>query len=138
MHVDGGVATQVFLYPPSVKLREIAEGAGVQRQRRLYIIRNARLEPDSLETPRRTLRIGGRAVSVVISTQGLGDLYRTYLNAQRDGVDYNLTFIPSSFKELPREPFDREYMQKLYQVGFEMGCTGGFWRKTPPAYDDAH
>ena len=124
MHVDGGTATQVFLYPPSLKVKEVAEAAGVQRDRRVYIIRNARLEPEWAETQRRTLSIAGRAVSSLIATQGVGDLYRTYLNAQRDGIDYNLVSIPADFRLQPREAFDREYMQKLFDVGFEMGKEG--------------
>ncbi len=136
MHVDGGTVTQVFLYPPSLKLRDLAQAAGTVRERRVYIIRNARLERDYTETPRRTLSIAGRAVSTLIATQGIGDLYRTYLNAQRDGIDYNLVFIPSDFTLQAREPFDREYMQKLFDVGFEMGRKGGFWMKTPPGFDN--
>lgn len=135
MHVDGGTVTQVFLYPPSLKVKEAAEAAGIQRERRVYIVRNARFEPDWAETPRRTLSIAGRAVSSLIATQGIGDLYRTYLNAQRDGIDYNLVAIPDDFRLQPREAFDREYMQKLFDVGFEMGRKGGFWKKVPPAFD---
>jgi predicted acylesterase/phospholipase RssA len=135
MHVDGGTVTQVFLYPPSLKVREGAEAAGVERDRRVYIIRNARLEPDWADTPRRTLSIAGRAVSSLIATQGIGDLYRTYVNAQRDGIDYNLVAIPDAFKLQPREAFDREYMQKLFDVGFEIGRKGGFWKKVPPAFE---
>jgi len=136
MHVDGGTVTQVFLYPPSLKIREVSEAAGfIKRDRRVYIIRNARFEPEYVETPRRTLSIAGRAVSSLIATQGIGDLYRTYLNAQRDGIDYNLVAIPDDFRLQPREVFDREYMQKLFDVGFEMGRKGGFWKKTPPAFE---
>jgi regulator of protease activity HflC (stomatin/prohibitin superfamily) len=136
MHVDGGAITQVFLYPPSLKLKEVAQEAGVNRERRAYIIRNARLDPEWAQTERRTLNIAGRAVSSLIATQGVGDLYRTYLNAQRDGIDYNLAFIPASFKEQAREPFDCAYMRKLYDLGFEMGRKGGFWKKTPPVFED--
>ncbi len=135
MHVDGGTTTQVFLYPPSLKIKEAAEAAGIHRDRRVYIIRNARFEPDWAETPRRTLSIAGRAVSSLIATQGIGDLYRTYLNAERDGIDYNLVAIPNDFRLQPREAFDRQYMQKLFDVGFELGRKGGFWRKVPPAFE---
>ena len=135
MHVDGGTVTQVFLYPPSLKVKEAAEAAGIRRDRRVYIVRNARLEPEWAETQRRTLSIAGRAVSSLIATQGIGDLYRTYLNTQRDGIDYNLVAIPNDFKLQAKEPFDREYMQKLFDVGFEMGKKGGFWKKVPPGFE---
>jgi hypothetical protein len=41
MHVDGGASAQVFLYPPGLNVR----ASGVVRERRLYVIRNARLDP---------------------------------------------------------------------------------------------
>ncbi len=137
MHGDGGTITQVFLYPPSMKLREEAEAAGIKRDRSVYIIRNARFVPDWAETPRRTLPIAGRAVSSLITTQGIGDLYRTYLNTQRDGIDYNLAAIPSDFTEQAKEAFDREYMQKLFDVAFEMARQGFPWQKVPPGFDAA-
>jgi predicted acylesterase/phospholipase RssA len=135
MHVDGGTIMQVFLYPPSMKVREMAQAAGVQRDRRVYIIRNAQLELEWKQTPRRTLPIAGRAVSALIASQGVGDMFRTYLNAQRDGIDFNLVFIPDDFAPRPQEAFDQEYMQALFDVGYEMGKQGGFWQKTPPAFE---
>ncbi len=135
MHVDGGAMTQVFLYPPSLKLRAEAEAAGFVRDRRLYVVRNSRLDPDWAETRRRTLSIAGRAIAALLQTQGIGDLYRIYVNAQRDAIDYNLAFIPTDFRVAPREPFDREYMSALYAVGERMARAGYPWQKTPPAYE---
>jgi len=132
MHVDGGTATQVFLYPPSVRAKDFA-----QRERCLYIIRNARLDPDWAEVQRRTLPIAGRAISSLIHTQGIGDLYRLYLQAQRDGIDYNLAFIPPSFKVVSKEVFDRDCMNQLYQVGYDLARGGYPWQKTPPGFEPA-
>ena len=135
MHVDGGAMTQVFLYPPSVKLKEESAAAGITRERRAYIIRNARLDPDWAQTERRTLKIAARAIDALLATQGLGDLYRTYVNTQRDGVDYNVAFIPPTFKRSPKEPFDRAYMNELFKVGFDLARGGYPWQKTPPGYE---
>jgi len=135
MHVDGGAMTQVFLYPPSFKLKEAAAAAGTVRERRGYIIRNARLDPDWADVQPRTLSIASRAIGSLIQTQGIGDLYRIYLNAQRDDIDYNLAYIPRTFDAWPREAFDREYMSQLYQLGYDMAVKGYPWEKTPPAYD---
>ncbi|NJR42135.1 MAG: MmgE/PrpD family protein [Akkermansiaceae bacterium] len=65
-HVDGGASAQVFVYPPSLKVGEISSAAGVTRERRAYIIRNARLDPDWADTQRQFLSIAGRAVSSLI------------------------------------------------------------------------
>ncbi len=137
LHVDGGVMTQVFLYPPSFRLAEDARVLGVTRERRLYVIRNARLDPDWAETKRRTLPIAGRAIDALIQTQGIGDLYRIYLSAQRDGIEFNVAYIPATFNGVPREAFDREYMTRLFETGYEMAVKGYPWEKTPPGYKPA-
>src|SRR6185295_2536611 len=46
MHVDGGAMAQVFLYPSYFVLGDMASEFDAQRQRNLYVIRNARLDPD--------------------------------------------------------------------------------------------
>jgi hypothetical protein len=37
---------QVFVYPPSLKVAVVSKQHGIARERHLYIIRNARLDPD--------------------------------------------------------------------------------------------
>lgn len=135
MHVDGGAMTQVFLYPPSMKLKEQAEAAGIMRERRAYIIRNSRVDPDWAEVARNTLSIAARAIDAMITTQGIGDLYRIYLNCKRDDVDFNLAYIPPTFEVKPKEAFDPEYMTKLFQTGYDMVKNGYPWQKTPPGFD---
>jgi predicted acylesterase/phospholipase RssA len=132
MHVDGGAVTQVFVYPPSLQVKKITAEAGIQRDRHLYVVRNARLDPDWSEVERRTLSIAGLAISSLIRTQGVGDLYRIYTTAQRDGVDYNLAFIPSSFDVPHKEDFDPAYMRPLFQLGYDSAVKGYPWAKKPP------
>ncbi len=132
MHVDGGATAQVFLYPPALKVAEISKQHGVVRQRRLYLIRNARLDPDWAEVERRTLNIAGRAINSLIQSQGVGDLYRIYAETQRDGIDFNLAYIPKSFNAPHKEEFDTDYMRKLYQTGYKLAVRGYQWEKIPP------
>ncbi|MEO5344643.1 MAG: patatin family protein, partial [Gammaproteobacteria bacterium SHHR-1] len=101
-------------------------------ERRAFIIRNARLDPDWHEVQRSTMTIAGRAISSLINSQGIGDLYRIFMTTQRDGVDFNLAFIPPSFKAEHKEEFDTQYMRQLYQTGFDMAVKGYPWHKTPP------
>jgi predicted acylesterase/phospholipase RssA len=134
MHVDGGIMAQVFAYPVGLTAKEMAAASGTTRDRSLYVIRNARLDPDWAQVERKTMSIAGRAVASLIHSQGIGDLYRIYAAAQRDGVDFNLAFIPSSFNAPHKEEFDNEYMRKLYGVGYEMASKGFPWLKTPPGF----
>jgi hypothetical protein len=133
MHVDGGAQAQVFLYPPRLfdKIRQM--GFKVQpRERRVYVIRNARLDPEWASVRRETLSIVGRAISSLIQTQGIGDLYRIYLTAQRDGLDYNLAYIGADFNAPHTVDFDPVYMQALFDYGYRLGSMGYPWHKVPP------
>jgi predicted acylesterase/phospholipase RssA len=132
MHVDGGASAQVFVYPPQVRVAEISAQAGIMRERRAFVIRNARLDPDWADTKRKTLSIAGRAVSSLIQNQGVGDLYRIYTTTQRDGVDFKLAFIPASFNVPLTKPFDQHYMNELFKVGYDLGKSGYKWAEMPP------
>lgn len=135
MHVDGGAIAQLFLYPPSLPA---ALGEPVaERRRTLYLIRNSQLRPTWASVQRRTLPIASRAVDALIRTQGIGDLYRIYVTSRRDGLDYNLAFIPPSFTTVAKAPFDTAYMQSLYALGRDMAAKGYEWRKSPPGYDES-
>lgn len=137
MHVDGGATRQVFMYPPTLRVAEMARARQVDRPRTLYIIRNARLDPDWASVDRRTLSIANRAVSSLIQTQGLGDLNRIYLTADRDGVDYNLAYIPKEFSAPKTADFDRSYMRPLFEYGRQLAARGYVWDKYPPGFGPA-
>jgi predicted acylesterase/phospholipase RssA len=134
MHVDGGTLAQVFVYPPSVNVKQLAREAGTGRERVLYILRNSRLDPEWASVDRRVMSIAQRAIASLIHSQGLGDLYRIYLTTRKDDVDYNLAFIPPTFKEPHRELFDTEYMRALYKTAYDMALEGYPWAKGPPGF----
>lgn len=134
MNVDGGASAQVFVYPPGLQINR----NGVERKRVLYVIRNARLDPEWADVNRQTLSIAGRATSSLIQTQGVGDLYRIYSVSRRDDVDFNLAYIPESFNTPLRYSFDPEYMKALFQVGYEMGKAGYPWARVPPGFGGAN
>ncbi|MBZ9780207.1 patatin-like phospholipase family protein [Pseudomonas sp. REP124] len=132
MHVDGGVITQVFLYPPGTLVGLNADpGAPVRLERNFYVIRNGTLEPQWSGTKRRTLSIGGRAISALIQTQGISDLERIYRMAQQDGADFNLAYIGADFDVTHLQKFDGEYMKRLFDYAFELSAKGYPWHKTP-------
>lgn len=134
MHVDGGAITQVFLYPSALSQRAKDLNLKLQKQRNAYIIRNARLDPEWRETERGTLSIIQRAISSLIQTQGVGDLYRIYHTTQVDGVSFNLAYIGSDFKFPHMTEFDTVYMQALFDYGYQQGLSGKEWQKYPPGY----
>ena len=133
MHVDGGVITQVFLYPPRILSDlERATGRPYRRELHAYVIRNGRLEPTWSDTERHTLDIGARAISALIQTQGINDIYRIYQTAKRDRVDFNLAYIGSDFNYPQHAKFDPEYMKRLFDHAYQLSIKGYPWHKEPP------
>jgi len=65
MHVDGGVSTQVVTYPTRMFDALGKAGVRVDREVRIYVIRNGRPEPEWADTPRTTADIARRAISTL-------------------------------------------------------------------------
>lgn len=134
IHVDGGVTSQVFLFPlkSSRQDKEFFAKYGIERN--LYIVRNGKINPEYLDMKPNALSISQRSIETLIKTQGMGDLYRLYLGSIRDGVNYRLSYIPSTFKEESKETFDPTYMSKLFEVGYRLGQSHRNWYTSPPGY----
>jgi predicted acylesterase/phospholipase RssA len=134
MHVDGGATNQVFMYPESLDVDQVAPDLQTVRERKVYVIRNSRLDPDWASTDRQTLKIVGRSVASLIHSQALGDILRIYVTAERDKIDFNLAFIPRDFNVPKNSDFDPAYMAPLFKRGYDMGVQGYPWEKTPPGF----
>ena len=134
LHVDGGTTTQVFVYPTGIDWNTGLQKLHVPGKPDLYLIRNASLSPIYKPVEPRLIPIAGRSISSLIRTQGIGDMYRIYLGAQRDGLKFHLAYIPNDFVEEPKEAFDAEYMRKLFSLGYEQGKSNSGWKSKPPDY----
>ncbi len=136
MHLDGGVETQVMLFEKS--LVPFANMAKSEKNltKRLFIIRNRKISPEWDKVNPRLHHILGRVIGTLTKTQGIGDLYRLYAYSLRDHIDYNLAYIPDSFNEEPKSPFDGIYMKKLFAVGDKLGKKPYNWKKFPPGLRD--
>ncbi|MFO0831714.1 MAG: patatin-like phospholipase family protein [Phycisphaerales bacterium] len=136
MHVDGGATSQVFLYPPTFDMQALVQQVHAQRHRTVYVVRNAGLRPQYEPVRRRTLAIAQRAVSSLIASQGVGDLYRIYLETLRDGMDFRLATIPASADRPTQEMFDPAYMSQLFELGSSAAKGGYAWSKAPPGFEN--
>lgn len=135
MHVDGGATSQVFLYPLGIDWGRVKQKVKVKGTPQVYLIRNSILEPKWKTLERSVPSIAGRTVSSLIRTQGIGDMYQIYLATKRDGLKYHLAYIPGAFDVESKEPFDTEYMNKLYELGYNMAIKGYPWETLPPGFD---
>jgi predicted acylesterase/phospholipase RssA len=133
MHVDGGASMQTFLYPAALRVKSIPN-AGGSLPRIAYVIRNGRLTQAWDEVARSTPAIATRAVATLTTNSGVGDLYRIYALAKRDGVRLRLAYIEEDFTELHPAEFDHQYMVKLFEYGRAKAHAGYPWRDAPPGF----
>ena len=132
MHVDGSTTAQMFAYA-GIQMKKLAEMHGAQRERTLYILCNARLDPQWGEVERRTLSITFKAIETLLEYHVIGDIYRIYAITNRDGTDFNLAYIPETFRVPRTRQFDTAYMRQLYEFGFAQAAAGYHWAKQPPS-----
>ena len=135
MHVDGGVSTQVFTYPVSLRMRDVSlaeETIGDEPV--IWVIRNAPLVFRFEPTDRSVMAIAGRSISGLIRSNGIGDLYRIWLTALRDGFEFHLASIPFDFDAESQEAFDPVYMKQLFERGRADALDGTAWNDYPPQF----
>jgi len=135
IHVDGGTASQVFLYPAELDWKAVLQHFEVKGNPKVYVVRNSFLKPDWKTVEPKILSIANISIDSLIRTQGIGDMYRIYLDCQRDGLEYNLAYIPEDFDVISPEDFDPVYMGKLFDLGYQLARNGYPWDKAPPGFE---
>ena len=137
LHVDGGLAAQVYLYPPPAGKAVLRINNTKPMKREAYIIRNSQIVIDWEKTERNGLGILGRSAKKMVQSQGMGNLYQLYLITKRDQIGFNLAYIGSDFSAKHPAEFDRDYMNALFQYAFQKSSKGYRWRHTPPGLDNS-
>jgi hypothetical protein len=136
MHVDGGVRASVFFNSFVSAFKDARERLGQPPARsELYIIRNGKTAPVYEEVAPRVIPIARRALTTLITSKAIGDLYRIHAYCRRDGIGFNYTTIPPEFEYESQEFFDRADMQRLFDLGCEMALEGKLWQHAPPGWD---
>ena len=82
------------------------------------------------------LPIADRSLNGLIGSQVVGDLYRIYVVAERDGIEFNLAYIPDDYDIGAQESFDQEAMKRLFQLGYAWAKAGYPWQKLPPGLQE--
>jgi hypothetical protein len=138
MHVDGGVATQVFLYGDILNIDDVVDAAGLSSigPGRIYIIQNLKSIPLYESVKTNLAAIAKKTVSGLLTNQSIGDLYRIYTTAQREGIKFKLVYIPSEFELQSSEMFDTVVMEQLFDLGYQMALSGDPWKNSPPGLKD--
>lgn len=116
----------------ALALKPLAAEVGADRPRKPCVVRDSKLAPEWSEAERRTLSIAGRAVASLVTTQGVGDIFRIQATAERDKMDFILADIPDeSDAPHPRES-DPACMRAPFQPGNDLAAEGYRRVKRPP------
>ena len=131
MHVDGGASSQLFFYPANLRWGEVMEALDVRGTPTIYLLRNAFISSPYKTISPRLMPIANRTIDSLIRTQGIGDVFRVWTLAARDGLDLLVTWIPDEANEAiavtPTEEFDPNYMKALFEYGYERTMKGETW-----------
>jgi hypothetical protein len=138
MHADGGTLTQVFFYGGIIDIkaaRREAYGYDFKPAGGIYIIRNGQVIPEPQNIDRNLAEISGRIIDSMIKAAVVGDLYRIYAFTQRDGMDFHYVDIPDDYESRSMEFFDKEEMNRLFEVGNQLAQSDTPWKSTLPGFE---
>jgi predicted acylesterase/phospholipase RssA len=131
MHVDGGTAVPVLATP--IRLAEAGKFAASHGlPGRIYIVINNNLDPAFAVTKPKALSISARSFNTLIKSDFYDQILGSYLFAQKQGFQFNLEYIPNTFKVRTVELIDPNYMRALFELGRDRGRLGGDWEHFPP------
>jgi len=126
LHVDGGLAAQVFFAPPGLDLATFEKRHfGKHRDHRMILIRNGKMNPETNATNPQTLPLAARAISTLIKYQSMADIDRIKRVFARPGSHFQAVGIPETFNAKAESLFDKDYMTALYKEGYRLGLEHG-------------
>lgn len=98
------------------------------------MIRNGQISLHYQVVEEKLTAIAERSLSTIIKPNANCELDALYARSLRDGLTYQLAYIPLSFNVPSKEVFDRTYMMALYKTGYRVGLDGVSWVRKPPGY----
>jgi predicted acylesterase/phospholipase RssA len=133
IHVDGAVTHQVFIAPFSSTEPPTPPMATQPSHRsRAFIIMNTTMEMSWSPTPRRTLKIGSRAIDTMIQTAARSDVDGILAALQRQGIEPQLAYVDSGFHHPHPREFDPSYTRALFFYGLRLASAEYAWHSAPP------
>ena len=133
MHVDGGVAGQLFVAPHA--LMESTSGYKIPATE-LYIVVNSGLRRDFEVVDPSTPAILAQTVSIAVKADLRLMLDRASIAAKNSGIGFNVATVPAGFSAPSRGPFDPDYMKALFNAGFDQGKSENPFAGAPPSYQN--
>jgi predicted acylesterase/phospholipase RssA len=130
MHVDGSVATAVFILPRQFIASRDAHGLNGGE---IYVLMNTSIQPKFSVVDDKTIDITRASFETLMTQKTTDNLLATYAFAKANHIGFNLTAIDPSMDVSGPQSFDTQHMRKLFDVGYQTAQTGQFWLGKPPS-----
>lgn len=129
LHVDGGLATQVFFNPSNFNYQFVAQALGVKRKPQLDVIRNGLLKAPYKSVHDKGIALLSKSVSSLTLAQARGDLYRMKYISEANNIDMKVTYIDKDFSNAKqsKDMFDKNYLLTIYDYGYKKASEGQLW-----------
>ena len=134
LHVDGGLAAQMFLFADHIDYGKINDALGLNKAPKVHVVRNGRLALPYHLTEDKGIDLITRTVQSMTVNQSAGDLYRIAYFSEQQGLEMAYSDIDESFhaKRSSKDMFDSEYMLSLYQYGYLKVKNQQVWSQVKP------
>ncbi|GEA51514.1 lipoprotein [Vibrio inusitatus NBRC 102082] len=129
MHVDGGLAAQVFYNPSNFDYQLVSEALDLETMPQLDVIRNGQLKLPYKQVNDKGVALLTKSLSGLTMMQTRGDIYRMKYLSETEGVQMQLTYIDQDFSyaKQSKDMFDLSYMKAIYQYGYDKVITRELW-----------
>jgi predicted acylesterase/phospholipase RssA len=129
LHSDGGSSSQLFSLPEHAMANpQKVKGA---KKLHIHVIVNNALIPEFAMTSNSTLSVAGRAYAVLVKSQTKQSLLALYNYALRSDVEFRYAAISQAVPYSMLDPFNKDYMNAVYKLGYEGTLNGKIWLQTP-------
>ncbi|HHF3071023.1 TPA: patatin-like phospholipase family protein [Vibrio diabolicus] len=129
LHVDGGLAAQVFFNPSNFNYQQISDVLGLEKAPQLDVIRNGALKAPYRPLKDKGLDLVSKSVSSLTLAQTRGDLYRMKYISEINDIEMQFTYIDQDFRyaKVTKDMFDHRYLLTIYEYGFKKATQGQLW-----------
>lgn len=125
MHVDGGVMNPFVALPQM--MWTWSDEAHALEGGRIWVIVNGKAEPVFDVTVDSPLTVARRALDAALKANLRANLIANAAFAQRAGLEYRVSAIPTSFRGADSLDFEPEAMNSVYELGRTRMLAGEAW-----------
>lgn len=125
MHVDGGAATPFFIAPDAAMM--FGEVPPALRGANIYVIVNGQSSSAPRTTLNNTVDVAARSFSAVLNHMTRTALAQTDAFAQRGGMNFRFTTIPSDVQFGGSLAFDQANMRETFDYGMRCATRSLAW-----------